>query len=100
MPSEMQKRIARAMGRSKAWPVVFSPGSAEVLALAAMKAMLEPTAGMTAAGGDYVMEVGGIDCMHAEDRGPPWNIKGRETGARELFRAMLSHEITAAQEGR
>mgnify|MGYP000754093477 CR=1 FL=1 len=71
-----------------------------VRALAVMKAMLEPTDGMVTAGGDYVLEVGSIDGMHAEDRGPPWNIKGRETGSRELFRAMLSHEIAAAEEAR
>lgn len=106
MASEMQERIARAIyeGRNGARCVPWhrqphahkAPYQAD--AIAVMKAMLEPTDGMITAGGNYVLEVGSIDCMHADDRGPPWNIKGRETGARELFRAMLSHEIAAAQE--
>ncbi|ABS68900.1 hypothetical protein Xaut_3672 [Xanthobacter versatilis] len=104
MASEMQERIARAIyeatPRNRPWKILsrFQKDILRERALAAMKEMLEPTSVMTTAGGEYVLEVGGIDCMHTEDRGPPWNIKGRETGARELFRAMLSHEIAAAEE--
>lgn len=36
--SEMVRRVASAMQASKAWPVVFDAGSAEVLARAAIEA--------------------------------------------------------------
>ncbi len=35
--------------------------------------------------------------MHAEDRGPPFNLKGRETGSFELWTHMLDAEIAAAE---
>lgn len=47
---ELLTRVARAMRASKAWPAVFDAGSAEVLARAAIEAMMEPTEAMIVAG--------------------------------------------------
>lgn len=49
----------------------------------------EPTEEMIITGGNYVLSVGSIDCMHVDDR-PEFGIKGRETGSYELFKAMLA----------
>lgn len=100
MGSEMQARVAEAM-RARREELIAQP-LARVwgdLALAAIRAMREPTEGMTTSGGNYVLDVGGIDPMHVDDRGDPWNIKGRETGAAELWIAMLDAEIKKAEEG-
>lgn len=47
---ELLTRVARAMQASKAWPAVFDAGSAEVLARAAIEAMMVPTLAMKNAG--------------------------------------------------
>lgn len=52
-------------------------------------ALKEPTDEMCFAGGEYVLSVGSIDCMHVDDR-PEFGMKGRETGSYELFQAMLN----------
>jgi hypothetical protein len=113
MGSEMQEKIARAMtaARTAAMKKRFGldcdpPGYDEyddtgredalAEALAAMEAMREPTDDMVVAGGNYVLDVGGIDGMHAHDRGPPYFIKGRETGSYELWQHMIDAEIKAA----
>lgn len=50
MAMSMRERIARAMMRSKAWPVVFKSGSAELLADAILSELETPTEGMVDAG--------------------------------------------------
>lgn len=57
----------------------------------------EPTDEMCFAGGEYVLSVGSIDCMHVDDR-PEFGMKGRETGSYELFQAMLSASPLAPEE--
>lgn len=54
-----------------------------------LTALQEPTEEMIIAGGNYVLSVGSIDCMHVDDR-PEFGMKGRETGSYELFKAMLA----------
>lgn len=124
MASEMQERMARAIFEARrGYPIPdehwvqrvasyreiasgcpeYAKGGDGIseafnLALAAMKAMREPTNHMVTSGGNYILDVGGIDMMHAEDRGPPFNLKGRETGSFELWMHMLDAEIAAAEE--
>lgn len=102
--SQLQERIARAIEEAErklpfgAGPE-YSRRSYAELALAVMKAMREPTTPMIEAGGNYVLQEGGIDPMHVDDRGPPYCIKGRETGSYELWRVMVAAEISLAEGG-
>lgn len=104
MTSEMRERIARALC-SRQCVGVWEGQSSRVQegflldALAVMKAMREPTTPMIEAGGNYVLQEGGIDPMHVDDRGPPYCIKGRETGSYELWRVMVAAEISLAEGG-
>lgn len=50
MTNPMVRRMAKAMQSSPAWPAVFKGGSAEILAVAALKAMKDPTPEMFTAG--------------------------------------------------
>lgn len=125
MASELQERIARALFErrlrcavsdedwakrvasfrelSAGWPA-YANGADAISdafrdALIAMEAMFEPTTGSVEAGGNYVLQEGGIDPMHVDDRGPPYCIKGRETGSYELWRVMVAAEISLAEGG-
>lgn len=104
MPSEMQERIARAIYEADWGPAICVPwgkrstphqGHYRNIAIAVMKAMLEPTPPMSLAADDAVVE------QYAEH--PEWDeAKDMAEGLipTRIWAAMLSHEIAAAEEAR
>ena len=60
--------------------------------------MREPSRGMVTAAGEHVLNCGGIDPMHVDDRGAPFFLKGRETGAFEVWQVMIDEALASHPE--